>query len=428
MAPEEDSLTLTLVEPLSGQTETMTFSRSQTTIEEVRGLAAALFDQDLEKVEVMRNGKMLVHTATLGSYGIQNGELLAIQSVRRVATGTVPVSSSTHEPSATAGVGSTGNGTLDFSSLLGGGPTSNTTAAASTTTNNANPVYYPGMNLQEATSYNPHPRTFIQLLLSKEHLFKELNYYNPKLAQKLREQSSLEDAVQVWTENLVKGGIESAMKQTTRFHQEQQMKDRLQKNPEDTEAKAYFDKQKKQSKIDQQYQQMMEEYPEAMGRVLMLYVEAKINGHSIQAFCDSGAQATIMSVKLARECGLEDYIDTRFEGTAVGVGTGKIVGRIHMVQLQIGNYHFPCSLTVMENQDMPFLLGLDMMKRHTCCIDLEEGCLKFRIGVGQYMKAPFLHEKDLDVSKGGTKGLDVNQMNQEEDAEENGSSSSSMKE
>merc|ERR1712130_356155 len=147
----------------------------------------------------------------------------------------------------------------------------------------------------------------------------------------------------------------------------------------------------KKKMVQQQYFQAMHEYPESMGRVLMLYIDAKINNHAIQAFVDSGAQSTIMSKRCAEKCGIFDYVDTRFAGVAVGVGTGKILGKIHIVQLQIGDIRFPCSVTVMDNatlpaggpqsgdgkaakpKDMDFLLGLDMLKRHTCCIDLERG-------------------------------------------------------
>lgn len=187
---------------------------------------------------------------------------------------------------------------------------------------------------------------------------------------------------------------------------------RLQANADDTEANEYFREQKRKEKVDEQYAQVMQEYPEAMGRVLMLYITCKINNHEIQAFCDSGAQTTIMSKKVAIECGLEDYIDTQFQGMATGVGTGKILGRIHIVQLQIGNYFFPCSVSVMDDptggaSEMPFLLGLDMMKRHTCIMDFGTGVIKFRLAPGEYLETSFLHEKDLDESKGGTKGFDV---------------------
>lgn len=189
------------------------------------------------------------------------------------------------------------------------------------------------------------------------------------------------------------------------------------------QAKEYFAEIERKEKVHEQYMQMVQEYPESMGRVLMLYIEAKVNGHSVQAFVDSGAQSTIMSKKVAKMCGLLGLLDTRFAGIATGVGTGKILGRIHIVQLQLGDYHFPCTITVMDDpkpdangnspSDMPFLLGLDMLKRHTCSIDLERQVLKFRLAPGQYMETPFLHEKDLDASQGGTKGFDAAKANEE---------------
>jgi DNA damage-inducible protein 1 len=172
-------------------------------------------------------------------------------------------------------------------------------------------------------------------------------------------------------------------------------------------------KQEYQKLIDAQYHQMMAEFPESMGRVLMLYIEAKVNNESVQAFVDSGAQSTIMSLDCAKHCKIDHLIDTRFAGTAVGVGTGKIIGRVHLVGLQIQTSFFPCTVTVMENPNMDFLLGLDMLKRHNCCIDLEQSCLRFKLGPGQYFSTPFLHEKDVDVSKGGTKGFDAEKANQE---------------
>lgn len=227
---------------------------------------------------------------------------------------------------------------------------------------------------------------------------------------------------------MVKGSIKNSFAISQHLNKEKEFTRRLRENPNDAEAKEYFEKKKKDRIVDEQYRQVMQEYPESMGRVLMLYIDAKINDHPIQAFVDSGAQSTIMSKKMARNCGILDLVDTRFAGVAMGVGTGKILGRIHMVQLQIGHVHFPCSVTVMDDatmpmadggkdkakpQDMDFLLGLDMMKRHTCTIDLAEGKLKFRLSPGEYLETPFLHEKDLDQSKGGTKGFDANKANEE---------------
>lgn len=57
-------------------------------------------------------------------------------------------------------------------------------------------------------------------------------------------------------------------------------------------------------------------------------------------------------------------VDFRWQGTAVGVGQQKIIGRIHMGDMQIETLHLPTSYTILENQPMDILLGLDMLKRH----------------------------------------------------------------
>lgn len=54
----------------------------------------------------------------------------------------------------------------------------------------------------------------------------------------------------------------------------------------------------------------------------------------------------------------------RWAGIAKGVGVQRIIGRIHMVQIQIENNFLTTSFSVLEEQPMDMLLGLDMLKRH----------------------------------------------------------------
>ena len=65
------------------------------------------------------------------------------------------------------------------------------------------------------------------------------------------------------------------------------------------------------------------------------------------------------------------------------------------------------------DKNMDFLFGLDMLKRHRCNIDLSANALIFSLPGGKRLEAPFLHEKDLDENKGGTKNFDAEKSNQE---------------
>lgn len=47
-----------------------------------------------------------------------------------------------------------------------------------------------------------------------------------------------------------------------------------------------------------------------------------------------------------------------------------------VVVVQVGRSFFPCTFTVLEKDDMDFLFGLDMLKRHQCVIDLKRGVLQ----------------------------------------------------
>ncbi len=142
----------------------------------------------------------------------------------------------------------------------------------------------------------------------------------------------------------------------------------------------------------------MENLPEGFGRVSMLYVNSTINNHPLQAFVDSGAQSTIMSAACAERCGILRLLDVRFAGEARGVGTGKILGRIHIAQLKLGVGFFPISITVLENNDMEFLLGLDMLKRHRCCIDLMKNVLRIEGHAGMD-EVPFLDEGSIKTNE-----------------------------
>ena len=83
-----------------------------------------------------------------------------------------------------------------------------------------------------------------------------------------------------------------------------------------------------------------------------------------------------------------------FDVITLGVGTAKILGRVHIVQMKFGNSFFPVSLTVLDQNDMDFLFGLDMLKRHRCEISLKDNELRIEGGNGTE-RVQFLSEKDI---------------------------------
>ena len=167
------------------------------------------------------------------------------------------------------------------------------------------------------------------------------------------------------------------------------------KNPDDEEVQRKIEEQIRLENINESLNLAQESLPESFGRVEMLFVRIEINNHIINAFVDSGAQSTIMSAKCAETCNLMRMIDTRFAGEARGVGTGKILGRIHIAQMKCGQSFYPISITVLEKSDIDFLFGLDNLRRYNCVLDLGKNVLRINNGGDSFEELRFLSEFEV---------------------------------
>ncbi|XP_075252247.1 protein DDI1 homolog 2-like [Convolutriloba macropyga] len=234
---------------------------------------------------------------------------------------------------------------------------------------------------------NEDPETIRQVFLSDPHQLSILKERNPELA------NAINDPVQF---------KEALLKQRKMMQEREQNKLRLMSNPLDPEAQKLLYEEIRMANVNENMETAMEFSPESFGTVHMLYVDCKVNGVPTKAFVDSGAQMTIMSKACAERCNVMKLLDTRWSGVAKGVGVQKILGRAHMVQIEIAGTFLPTSFSILEDQTMDVLLGLDMLRRHQCCIDLKDNALKFG---GLNISTPFLSESELpDYAKLSTNG------------------------
>lgn len=309
------------------------------------GISAQEITIEYQGVPLVDNKK------TLKDYNIQDGDLVLIKRVR------APVSNN----------GTVGLPNLDFSSIVVPG-TSSATSSSMFNASNLN------------NSRREDPAQLKQLLLSDPHKVSLLKQNNPQLA----------DA-------LLNGSLDEFARILRQQYEEREKREQLRQrmltaDPFDTEAQKLIAEEIKKSNIQANMEAAMEYNPETFGSVIMLYINCKVNGHPVKAFIDSGAQTTIMSAACAARVNITHLIDTRWAGIAKGVGVQKIIGRIHMVQIAIENDFLTTSFSVLPEQPMDMLLGLDMLKRHQCCIDLQKNVLLIGTTGTQ---TPFLNEADL---------------------------------
>uniref|UniRef100_A0A3B5MDM1 Ubiquitin-like domain-containing protein n=1 Tax=Xiphophorus couchianus TaxID=32473 RepID=A0A3B5MDM1_9TELE len=284
-------------------------------------------------------------TRALGTYGVKDGDVVVLRQADRRPPQTQPAFP--------------GLPRIDFRSITVPGTSSSPNQPPPRPTQPSSPMAFGGSSPQGLDN----PALLQQMLLSNPHELSLLKERNPPLAEAL-----LSGDLERFTKVLLE-------QQQDRARREQERIRLLTADPFDLEAQAKIEEDIRQHNVEENMTIAMEEAPESFGQVVMLYINCKVNGHPVKAFVDSGAQMTIMSQACAERCNIMRLVDRRWAGIAKGVGTQKIIGRVHLAQVQIEGDFLPCSFSILEDQPMDMLLGLDMLKRHQCSIDLKKNLL-----------------------------------------------------
>ncbi|GCC29066.1 hypothetical protein chiPu_0007503 [Chiloscyllium punctatum] len=293
---------------------------------------------------------------TLTAYGLKDGDVLVLRQLERP-----PVQSSLPLP------GVSGLPRIDFSGISVPGSVGHRMPASGVA--NQQPPKPPSSSstspppVPAPHSLENNPTLLRDMLLANPHELSLLKERNPPLAEAL-----LSGDLDKFTRVLREQQLERARREQERIRL-------LNADPFDLEAQAKIEEDIRQQNIEENMTIAMEESPESFGQVVMLYINCKVNGMPVKAFVDSGAQMTIMSQACAERCNIMRLVDRRWAGIAKGVGTQKIIGRVHLAQVQIEGDFLPCSFSLLEDQPMDMLLGLDMLKRHQCSIDLKRNVL-----------------------------------------------------
>ncbi|GIX63565.1 DNA-damage inducible protein [Babesia caballi] len=145
---------------------------------------------------------------------------------------------------------------------------------------------------------------------------------------------------------------------------------KAQLNPLDPESQRVIQEAINRERIEESLEHARQLLPELAELPKALRIAVQINGVEVRAVVDTGAQVSVMSELCARRCNLHSLIDYRYKGVARGVSKGRITGRLHLATMKIGGSPIPFSCVIIDSVYEDFLLGLDVLWRHRCSINL----------------------------------------------------------
>ena len=101
------------------------------------------------------------------------------------------------------------------------------------------------------------------------------------------------------------------------------------------------------------------------------YIECFVNGNDTIALVDTGYGCSTMSLDFAKRCGIAHLIDTSCVIEVIGLSTSRMtLGVVHVCPIKTTRNEFLTSVQIMQTLEDELILGMDILQRYKCTLDL----------------------------------------------------------
>ncbi|XP_054246600.1 nuclear receptor-interacting protein 2 [Indicator indicator] len=144
-----------------------------------------------------------------------------------------------------------------------------------------------------------------------------------------------------------------------------------------------------QSPLAKDQDERMEREDDRRKEISPLLIQCQCQGQELKAIVNTGCLPNLISRSCLKQLGLEEVFVMDCGDFSLPIPS--VVGRVEHVEMQFGQETVLCSALVVDDETLEFCLGLQTLLSLKCCIDLEEGILRFK---ALSQELPFLHASE----------------------------------
>ncbi|KAM6093239.1 nuclear receptor-interacting protein 2 isoform 2-T4 [Theristicus caerulescens] len=141
-----------------------------------------------------------------------------------------------------------------------------------------------------------------------------------------------------------------------------------------------------QSPLAKDQDEKMEKGEDRRKETSSLLIQCQCQGQVLKATVNTGCLPNLISKSCLNQLGLEEV--SAMDCGDFSPPIPSVVGRVEHMELQFGQETVLCSALVVDDEMLEFCIGLQTLLSLKCCIDLEEGVLRFK---ALSQELPFLH-------------------------------------